>query len=186
MMQKTEVQIVALSNSESAPGNFSLVLEETGGKRRLVIIIGAYEAQSIAIYFERMQMLRPITHDLMKNVIVALDGKLKEVFIHSIEDGVFHASLKIITQTGEEKNIDARASDALALAIRFDSSIFVPEELLEQVAVQPVTDRSSMLRGSLAEYSLQELESLLQDVLAKEDYESAGRIRDMIARRMNK
>ncbi len=181
-MKKTEVQITALSNSESSPGNFSLVLEEVHGKRKVVLIIGPFEAQSIAIHSERMQLLRPITHDLFKNTIVALGGQLKEVFIHTVEEGIFHASL-IILQNGEEKVIDARASDALSLAIRFNSTIFITDDLFAQFNVQPPADKFQMLRGSLAEYSLDELEVLLQDVLAKEDYESAGRIRDMIARR---
>ncbi len=185
-MKKIEVQVIALSSSETSPGNFSLVLEDPESSKRIPIIVGGYEAQAIAVHLERMQLLRPITHDLMKNVIQSLGGTLKEIFIHSIHEGIFHASLVLTGSNKEETKVDARASDAIALSIRFDCPIYVSEALLAEAGLVPETNKTSLLKGSLAEYSIEELESLLKDVLAKEDYESATRIRDMIRKRTSR
>lgn len=182
-MEKKEVQIIALSTSESSPGNFSLVLEEVTQKKRMVIIIGAFEAQAIAIHTERMQLPRPLTHDIFKSTITALGASLKEVLIHNIIDGMFHAWIVITTDDKQDIKIDSRPSDALALAVRFDCPVYVYDFVLDEVALQTPTVNNSLLKSSLAEYSLEELQSLLKDVLAKEDYESATRIRDIIKRR---
>lgn len=182
-MEKREIQIVALSTSESSPGNFSLVLEDLVDKKKFVIIIGAFEAQAIAIYLERMQLPRPLTHDLFKTTITELGATLREVIIHNMVDGIFQAWLVLSDYENQEKKVDARASDALALAVRFDCPVFICETLLEQTAIIEASEKSSFLRGSLSEYSLEELQSLLNDLLAKEDYESATKIRDLIQRR---
>lgn len=185
-MEKREVQVVALSGSETSPGNFALVLEEQVSKRRMVIIIGAVEAQSIAIHLERMQLPRPLTHDIFKTSITELGATVKEVIIHNIIDSMFYAWMVLATKEKEEKKIDARASDALAMAIRFDCPVYVYDFVLTEAALQETIKKAGLLKGSLAEYSLEELESLLNDLLAKEDYESASRIRDMVSRRKEK
>lgn len=177
MMQ--EVQIVALSNSESSPGNYVVVLEGVNINKRIAIIIGAYEAQAIAVHLERMELPRPLTHDIFKATINELNAWLKEVVIHSLVNNMFHASLVLQTANQETKTIDARASDAIALAVRFDCPIMVEKEVFETSALQE-PPKQSLIKGSLAEYSLEELENLLQSVLAKEDYESASRVRDLI------
>jgi bifunctional DNase/RNase len=182
-LEKREIQILALSNSESSPGNFSLVLEDIVDQKKMVIVIGAFEAQAIAIYLERMQLPRPLTHDLFKTTITELGATLKEVFIHSMENDVFHAWLLLSDFEKKERTIDARASDALALAVRFNCPVFIDESLFQQTAISEAPEKSSILRGSLSEYSLEELQSLLSDLLAKEDYESATKIRDLIKRR---
>ncbi len=182
-MEKIEVQVVALSSSETSPGNFVVVLEAVESKQRLPIIIGSFEAQSIAVHLERMQLPRPLTHDILRSVILELGGKLKEVLLHNIINGMFHAWLILETASGEERKIDVRASDGLALAIRFDCPVYVYDFVLNEGRIVDEIPRKSMLKGSIAEYSLEQLESLLADVLAKEDYESATRIRDMIRRR---
>lgn len=182
-LKKREIQIVALSTSESSPGNFSLVLEDLVDKKKFVIIIGAFEAQAIAIYLERMQLPRPLTHDLFKTTITELGATLREVIIYNMVDGIFQAWLLLSDFENQEKKVDARASDALALAVRFDCPVFIYESLLEQVVISEVLEKSSFLRGSVSEYSLEELQSLLNDLLAKEDYESATKIRDLIQRR---
>lgn len=182
-MEKREVQIVALSTSESSPGNFSLVLEDLKQESRMVIIIGAFEAQAIAIYLERMQLPRPLTHDILKHTILGLGANLKEIIIHHIVENMFHALLIIETADRQEISIDARASDALALAIRFDCPVYVNEAVWAEAALHPAPPQPGLLTGSLADYSLDQLYSLLNDVLAKEDYESATRIRDMIRKR---
>lgn len=182
-MKKIEVQVVALSSSETSPGNFVLVLESVQSKKRMAIIIGSFEAQAIAIYMERMQLPRPLTHDIFKTTITELGATIKEVIIHNIIDGMFHAWLVLQTKDKEEKKIDARASDAMAMAIRFDCTVYVYDFVFNDSVIIADAEKKSLLKGSLAEYSLEELQSLLNDVLAKEDYESASRIRDMIRRR---
>lgn len=178
-----EVQIVALSTSESSPGNYAVVLEETEHKQRMVIIIGAFEAQSIAVHLERMQLPRPLTHDIFKTTIDELGAKLISVQIHGIYNNMFHAWLVLQTKDKEEKKIDVRASDALAMSIRYDCPILVDENVLSEAILQEEPKKYSLIKGSLTDYSVEELESLLQNVLAKEDYESATRIRDMIRRK---
>lgn len=182
-MDKQEVQVVALSTSETSPGNFALVLETLNTGKRLAIIIGAFEAQAIAIHMERMQLPRPLTHDILKNTIVALNATLKEVVIYALLENMFHAWLVLHNTQQQEIKIDARASDAIALAIRFNATIYIAASLLEEVTIQEELKPQSLFKSSLAEYTVEELESLLRDVLAKEDYESATRIRDMISRR---
>ncbi|MFM7358800.1 MAG: bifunctional nuclease family protein [Sediminibacterium sp.] len=182
-MEKIEVQLIALNNSESSPGNFVVVLEAVPTKKRMAIIIGAFEAQAIAIHMERMQLPRPLTHDIFKSALLELGAVLKEVIIHNIIDGMFHAWLVITAKDKEEIKVDVRASDALALAVRFDCPIYIYDYVLTEAAIKEDINKWSLLKGSIAEYSLQELEILLKDVLAKEDYESAARVRDMIKKR---
>lgn len=182
-MEKREIQIVALSTSESSPGNFSLVLEDVIHKKKLVIIIGAFEAQAIAICLEKMELPRPLTHDIFKTTITELDAILKEVVIHNISEGIFYAWLILTNKHNIEKKIDVRASDAIALAVRFECPIFIFENLIENASISEPDLKHGLLRGSLSDYSLDELYSLLNDLLSKEDYESASKIRDLIQRR---
>jgi uncharacterized protein len=182
-MEKIEVQVIALSSSETSPGNYALVLETVGTRKRMAIIIGAFEAQAIAVHIERMQLPRPLTHDILKTTILELGANLKEVILHNIIDGMFHAWLVLHTKEKEAIKIDVRASDALALAIRFDCPVYVYDFVLAEAQLTDAPKAPSLLKGSLAEYSLEELQTLLNDVLQKEDYESASRIRDMIKKR---
>jgi uncharacterized protein len=182
-LEKLEIQIVALSTSESSPGNFSLVLESVEEKKKMVIIIGAFEAQAIAIYLERMQLPRPLTHDVFKTAIIELGATLKEIIIHNVVEGVYQAWLILTDLNNQEKKVDARASDALALAVRFDCPMYTYGFVLEESGFMESKNKPSLLKGSLSEYSLEELRSLLNDLLSKEDYESATRVRDMIKRR---
>lgn len=177
------MQVVALSSSETSPGNYVLVMEAVDSHKRMAIIIGAFEAQAIAVHIERMQLPRPLTHDILKTTIVELGATLKEVMLHNIINGMFHAWLVLDTKEKEEIKIDTRASDALALAIRFDCPVYVYDFVLEEALLNDAPKAPSLLKGSLAEYSLEELQALLNDVLQKEDYESASRIRDMIKKR---
>lgn len=181
-MQTVELNIIALANSESSKGNFSLVLEETSGFRRLPIVIGAFEAQAIAVSLENMQTSRPMTHDLLKNTMELSGLKVKEVIISDLKDDVFYATIMAKKTDGELLKIDARTSDAIALAVRFGCPIFTTESILNVAGI--VLDNPSKAitnkRGKLSDYSLEELERLLEKVLAKEDYESASKIRDAI------
>ncbi|RMG32064.1 MAG: bifunctional nuclease family protein [Bacteroidetes bacterium] len=181
-MKKIELNIIALASSESHKGNYALILEEAKGFRRLPIIIGPFEAQAIAVSLERMRPGRPLTHDLFKNTLEALGARLEEVLIHQLEGNVFHATLIGKKEGGHLLEIDARCSDAIALAVRFECPIFTTEAIMQQASI--ILDSPSQAftnkRGSLADYSLEELEQLLKQVLAKEDYESAAKIRKAI------
>tara|TARA_B100001250_G_C19572904_1_gene688430 strand:+ start:180 stop:740 length:561 start_codon:yes stop_codon:yes gene_type:complete len=183
-MSKVELFIVALTQSESVPGKASLILEDVKHSRRLPVIIGNTEAQSIALVLERMKPKRPQTHDLLVNALKGLKGVLKEVIIDRYEAGVFYS--KLIIKSGDEFiELDSRVSDAIAISCRMDTPIFINEEVF--VAISLDNDLESIpksTRGGLTNYSLEELEDMLQKVLLKEDYISATRIRDAIEKKM--
>ncbi|MCU0469155.1 MAG: bifunctional nuclease family protein [Arcicella sp.] len=180
-MEKRELWIVALSESISRPSHYALILEDTQSKRRIPLIIGASEAQAIAIAMEKMQPNRPQTHDLFQQTILKLNAKITEVLIYRLEQEVFYAYIILRTEQ-ETIEIDARPSDAIALAVRFDCPIFATSEVIENSAYD-FDEKTRDKRGSYAEYTLEELEELLQKILKKEDYESAARVRDAIDRR---
>ena len=184
-MQKIQLSIVALANSESHPGNYILMLEEQKGSRRLPVVIGAFEAQAIAIALERMQPTRPLTHDLFKNTLDQLKFSVKEVMISALLEGVFYATIRGTDASGKEQEIDARTSDAIALAVRFRSAIFTTESILEEagISVSETAKAKFKRKGNLEEYTLEELDEILQQVLAKEDYERAAKIRDIIEKK---
>lgn len=181
-MKKVELNIIALANSESSKGNYALILEEQNGFRRLPIIIGGFEAQAIAISLEKMQPNRPLTHDLFKNTLDLSGIHIKEVIISDLVGEVFHAKLIGTKPDGSLLEVDARSSDAIAIAVRFGCPIFTTDEIMEKAGI--VLDSPSKAftnkRGKLSDYTLEELEQLLKQVLAKEDYESASKIRDAI------
>lgn len=196
-MKKIELDIVALSHSVTQSQNYAVVLGEQHGSRRLPIVIGGYEAQAIAVAMERMTPNRPLTHDLFKNVLETFSIDLKEVVINNLLDGVFFARL-VCERNGEITEIDSRTSDALALAVRFNCPIYTFEFILDAAGVvledtregltaeAPPTPRQHKrpLRGAaLLTYSAEELNRLLDEVLANEDYEQAAKIRDEINRR---
>lgn len=183
MSEKKELAIVALSSSESQPGNYVLILEDLEQQRRIPIIIGMPEAQAIAIAMEQMHPARPLTHDLLKTVMEALDGTLKEIVIHRLTDGVFHARLLLQKPDGAVLEIDARTSDAIALAVRCGAPVFSFEQVILDAGILATSLEGHKMGGSLAQYSLVELEDLLGKVIEKEDYESASKIRDYIQKR---
>ena len=185
MPEKKELTIVGLASSESQPGNYVLVLEDLYQQRRIPIIIGMPEAQLIAIAMEQMQPARPLTHDLMKNVIETLGGTLKEVVIHQFTDNVFHAHLVLERPDGTIVETDARTSDAIALAIRCLVPIYSFDKVIVDVGILSGSLIEHPPGASLAEYSLAELEVRLESVVAKEDYESASEIRDYIKKKKN-
>ena len=182
-MEQVELNIIALNKSESSPGHYALVLEELNWKKQIAIIIGSSEAQSSAIHMERIQLPRPLTHDIFKSSITALGGTLLKVIIYDLVDGTFQAWLILSQQDTPEMKIDCRASDALALAIRFNCPIFIYKSIFDLSVLKEMPIQSSSIRGSLLDYTKEQLEQLLLNVLAKEDYESATRIRDIINKR---
>ena len=181
-MNRIELNIVALAKSESSQGNYVLILEDEKGDKRLPIIIGSFEAQSIAVALQKVQPNRPLTHDLFKNTLDESGVSLTEVLIARMIDGVFHATLIGTKADGSALYVDARSSDAIALAIRFACPIFTTREVMDEAGfAQEDLNRESIKESrDLSEYSIKELEQLLEKVLEKEDYESASKIRDAI------
>ncbi|MCW5899320.1 MAG: bifunctional nuclease family protein [Flavobacteriales bacterium] len=188
-MEKVELRFLRITYSHTHAGAYALILSETEGDRRLPIIIGGVEAQAIAIQVENIKPARPLTHDLFKNVAETLGFTLKEVIINDLVEGIFHAKL-VVEQEGHEVEIDARSSDAIALALRFACPIFTYEFILgaaglkveegeeaEEQAAQEKTDKQP------ASMSVEELQTLLQEALENEDYERASKLRDEIKRR---
>ncbi len=194
-MKKIELEIVALSHSITQTHSYAVVLGEVNGLRRLPIVIGGFEAQAIAVALERMSPSRPLTHDLMKNFMMAFNVELHEVVINDLQEGIFYSQL-VCSSANDTVEIDSRTSDALALAVRFGCPIYTYDNILEQAgilmeddgkakAAAPVTSESGGA-GDLKSLSLEELESLLAEVLDHEDYIKAIAIRDEIKSRKNK
>ncbi|MCB9296677.1 MAG: bifunctional nuclease family protein [Lewinellaceae bacterium] len=181
-MEKIALNVLGQARSESAPDHFALILEEQKGGRRLPVIIGPFEAQAIAIAMEGVDTGRPMTHDLLKHTIEALHATLLEVVIDSIRNGVFHAKLVCRKDIGEVVEVDARTSDAIALAVRFKCPIFTFSEVMAEASIEaePTPAEIPRTKGALQDYSTPQLEELLQKALEREDYESAAKIRDVI------
>ena len=194
-MKKIELEIVALSHSITQTHSYAVVLGEINGLRRLPIVIGGFEAQAIAVALERMNPSRPLTHDLMKNFMMAFNVELHEVVINDLQEGIFYSKL-VCSSANDTVEIDSRTSDALALAVRFGCPIFTYDTILDQAgilmeddgktkSVSPVTTETG---GSddLKSLSLDELEGLLTEVLDHEDYIRAIAIRDEIKSRKSR
>lgn len=195
-MEKIKLEIMGLSYSKSQTGAYALILAEEGGKRRLPIIIGGFEAQAIAIELEKMKPSRPLTHDLFKNFALLFNITITEVLIYKFVEGVFYA--KIFASDGfTTKEIDSRTSDAVALAIRFDCSVNTFESVMRDAGI--VVDEDDELTENLShktshstdesewdDYTNDELEELLQVAIENEEYERASQIRDEINNRLNK
>lgn len=191
-MTKLLLEIVGMSYSQSQSGAYALIMGEVGGKRRLPIIIGGFEAQSIALGLEKLKPGRPMTHDLFKNFAEFYGITVTEVVINKFKDGVFHAVL-VCDKGGERSEIDARTSDAVALSIRFHCPVFTYEHILAEAgivmdddAAAPVPAETSSEQSGENEFSeflIEELEDLLQLAVENEEYEKASRIRDEIKRR---
>jgi bifunctional DNase/RNase len=194
-MKKIELEIVALSHSITQTHSYAVVLGEINGLRRLPIVIGGFEAQAIAVALERMSPSRPLTHDLMKNFMMAFNVELHEVVINDLQEGIFYSKL-VCSSANDTVEIDSRTSDALALAVRFGCPIYTYDTILDQAGIlmeddgktksaTPVTTETG---GSddLKALSLEELEGLLAEVLDHEDYIRAIAIRDEIKSRKGK
>ncbi|MFM2265437.1 MAG: hypothetical protein RLZ77_857 [Bacteroidota bacterium] len=200
------LSIKGISYSQTQNGAYALVLNEVGGNRTIPIVIGAFEAQAIAIAMEKeITPPRPLTHDLFKNFADAFHIQLKKVLIHKLVDGVFYSSI-VCERDGIEQAIDARTSDAIALALRFAAPIFTYPNILEKAGVHLNPNRSSE-EDELADdilmplqenenqeeeetntsvysrHSIVELYEFLDSAIQQEDYEKAAHIRDEISKR---
>lgn len=190
-MNKVQVEILGLSASPSAGGAYALLLKETFGNRRLPIIIGSFEAQSIALEMEGIKPPRPLTHDLLKETIDNLGGTVIEVIIDELKDNTFFA--KVILEVSSLTNeIDSRPSDAIALAVRSQAPIFVSEEVMKNAAFIPASEdddlpeeiskEESKIKKS-TETKNASLQDQLREAIEKEDYERAAKLRDEINKR---
>lgn len=192
-MKKVRLEIVGLSYSQTQSGAYALVLGESAGTRRLPIIIGGFEAQAIAIELEKMTPSRPLTHDLFKTFAETFDIHVNEVLIYNLVEGIFYAKL-ICNDGTKDVEIDARTSDAIALAVRFACPIFTYEFILKSAGIV-LDDENAGLTGNieaeatvsegttgseddLKNKSTEELKSMLQTALDDEQYERASKIRD--------
>jgi bifunctional DNase/RNase len=193
------MDILGLSTSPSSGGAYALILNEMDGSRRLPIIIGTFEAQAIALELERIKPPRPMTHDLLRSVIQGFGSYVKSVLISELRDGTFFAQISLDSD-GNDLELDARPSDAIALAIRFDSPIFVAASVLDEAGIvsesrvddptiTPVPASESTVHLSAAtketveeDTRVSSLEKQLANAIANEDYERAATLRDEINR----
>ena len=204
-MSLVRLNIKGISYSQTQNGAYALILNEVDGDRKLPIVIGAFEAQSIAIALEKeIRPPRPLTHDLFKNFSDRFDIVIKQVIIHKLVDGVFYSSL-ICERDNIEEIIDARTSDAIALALRFQAPIFTYKNILDKAGIylkvnpkKEGEDEDSILVDDLIaeeietaafgedlykDKSLEDLHNLLDEAVNNEDYEAAAKIRDEISKR---
>ncbi|WP_452596880.1 bifunctional nuclease domain-containing protein [Pontimicrobium sp. MEBiC01747] len=204
-MSLVRLNIKGISYSQTQNGAYALILNEVDGDRKLPIVIGAFEAQSIAIALEKeIRPPRPLTHDLFKNFSDRFDIVVKQVIIHKLVDGVFYSSL-ICERDKIEEIIDARTSDAIALALRFQAPIFTYKNILDKAGIylkvdptkEEETEEDSILvedilnedleptplQDNYAKHSLEDLHNLLDEAVNNEDYEKAAKLRDEISKR---
>lgn len=196
-VKKIKLDIVGLSYSQTQTGAYALVLGEAKGKRRLPIIIGGFEAQAIAIELEKMTPSRPLTHDLFKSFADTFDVKVNEVIIYNLVEGIFFAKL-ICTNGEKDVEVDARTSDAIALAVRFQCPIYTYEFILssagiildEEAAADDTPTEEVLENISLPaddndfqKKSTEELNEMLNNAISQEMYERAGKIRDELNKR---
>ncbi|MGN6178001.1 MAG: bifunctional nuclease domain-containing protein [Mucilaginibacter sp.] len=199
-MKKIKLDIVGLSYSQTQSGAYALVLGEVSGRRRLPIIIGSFEAQAIAIEIEKMTPSRPLTHDLFKSFADAYHIVVQEIIIYNLVDGIFYS--KLICSDGKRSvEIDARTSDAIAIAVRFDCPIYTYEFILSSAGIviegndfvylENINDpdeektvvAAAATGGGFSSLSTEELKTKLQEALNEEAYEKAAKIRDELNRR---
>ncbi len=194
------MDILGLSTSPSSGGAYALILNETDGKRRLPIIIGTFEAQAIALELENIKPPRPMTHDLMRNIIQSFNTFVKEIFINELKEGTFYAQI-LYDNNGETLTQDSRPSDAIALAIRFNAPIFVSDHIVDEAGIEtdphleeaeegpamsepsgPAATPEEPPSTSSKESRIRMLEKSLTTAIAEEDYEKAAKIRDELNR----
>lgn len=201
-MSRIKLNVLGISYSQTQSGAYALVLTEEEGDRRIPIIVGGFEAQAIAIQLEGLKPPRPLTHDLFLKFANSFNIKLLEVEIYKLEEGVFYS--KLLCDNGINRlSIDARTSDAIALALRFNCSIYTTEDIMSRAGIILDFEKESKVKKSsqksksftidieseeriseeLKHYKMKDLEDMLKEAIAKEDYEKASEIRDEINRR---
>lgn len=193
-MRKLQVDILGLSTSPHTNGAYALILYEIEGKRKLPIIIGGFEAQAIALKLENIKPPRPFTHDLFKNISDAFSLHVNEIIIDELHNETFYA--KVVCELGGEVHeIDARPSDAIAIAVRFNAPVFVTEDIMDEAGIReeqkedededeavspPEPEEAAEPKSPAAK--LEELQLRLEEAVNRENYEEAARLRDEISR----
>lgn len=197
-MNRVRLNVLGISYSQTQSGAYALVLSEEGGKRRIPIIIGGFEAQAIAIQLEGLTPPRPLTHDLLVSFAKSFDVQLIDVQIYKLEEGVFFSKLYCLRES-KEIYIDARTSDAIALALRFGCPIYTTEDIIDKAGIvleieegeEPAPEEledspkkhSEPEKDIYSAMSLADLKASLNEAIMNEDYERASRIRDEIKKR---
>ena len=191
-MEKVELKFLRITYSHTHAGAYALILSELHGDRRLPIIIGGVEAQAIAIQVENIRPARPLTHDLFKSFCDQLGITITEVVINDLVEGIFHAKL-VLDQNGRSVEIDARSSDAIALALRFQCPIHTYEFILaaaglkmdesEEESESTATEEAPSGTKNIRTASPEDLRAMLQEAIDAEDYEGASKLRDELKRR---
>lgn len=189
-MELIQVEILGLSTSSSSGGAYALVLGDAEGGRRLPIIIGAFEAQAIALELEKIQPPRPMTHDLLRDLLEQIGGEVSDVVISELREGTFYARVRFVHR-GKQLELDCRPSDAVALAVRVSAPIYVSDEVLSEAGL-PVDDEETIDMTPSPEKEeattvepaaqLEKRKSQLDKAIADENYEKAAHLRDEIQR----
>lgn len=205
-MKKIKLEIIGLSFSQTQSGAYALILGEDDGNRRLPIIIGGYEAQAIAVELENMQPSRPLTHDLFRTFAMEFNITINEVIIYNLKEGIFFSKLICSSSNGELKEIDARTSDAIAMAVRFNCPIYTYEFILSSAGMvldetegseegeatgtekpkptpKKSTEKKSLSESDYTSLSIEELKESLMRAIDEEAYEKASKIRDELNKR---
>jgi uncharacterized protein len=191
-MRKLQVDILGLSTSPHTNGAYALILYEVEGKRKLPIIIGGFEAQAIALKLENIKPPRPFTHDLFKNIADAFHLHVNEIIIDELHNETFYAKV-ICEVNGEVHEIDARPSDAIAIAVRFNAPLFVTEEIMDEAGIkeeqkeegeeEAVPEAEEIVIPAVSpDTLLNELQLSLNQAVSNENYEEAAKLRDEISR----
>ncbi|HOZ31110.1 MAG TPA: bifunctional nuclease family protein [Bacteroidales bacterium] len=198
-MEKIKLEVLGLSYSQTQAGAYALILSVNNSDERIPIIIGGFEAQSIAIQLENLKPPRPLTHDLFHSTATSFEITLKEVFIYRLEEGIFYSKL-YFDKGGQTQIIDSRTSDAVALALRFNSPIYTTADIVRKAGiVLKITEDNSEVKNDTKEkdsvipnssgfnnHTIKELEALIDEAIKNEDYEKASIISEEIKRRNKK
>lgn len=194
MGNKVKLRVMGLTFSQTQTGSYALVLAEETGKKRIPIMIGAFEAQAIALHLEELKPPRPLTHDLFLSFSKAYGVDLKEVLITKLEEGIFYSEL-VFEHEGETVRLDSRTSDAVALALRFKCPIYTTTEIIDKAGIilEDKEDADEKGQGddpddedAMDSKPMSELEALLAQAITNEDYETASQIRDEMRRRQTR
>jgi uncharacterized protein len=194
MGNKVKLRVMGLTFSQTQTGSYALVLAEESGKKRIPIMIGAFEAQAIALHLEELKPPRPLTHDLFLSFSRAYSVDLKEVLINKLEEGIFYSEL-VFSHDDKTVRIDSRTSDAVALALRFKCPIYTTVEILEKAGIvleekdeeeKDIEDELPDDEDPIESKPLSELEEMLALAITNEDYETASQIRDEMKRRQER
>jgi uncharacterized protein len=195
-MNKIKLKILGISSGQTT-SSYTLILEEEKGKRKLPVVIGAFEAQAIAIEIEKIEPVRPMTHDLFKTFATSFNVEIKEILIHRLHEGIFYAHI-ICSDGGKDIEIDARTSDAIAIALRFKCPIYTYEAIMQEAGIilselsteaadpptEPVKKKPKhKKKKDLEEYNVDELKDELKKAIDTENYITAAKIRDEIEKR---